>query len=262
MAGDDAKKSVCLRWLRGEYKTRTEAKNALGVAVGSIVDDDNWYDYIKLMAQFVRFAGYRGLVLFVDECVNLYKISNRISRENNYEKILSMFNDTLQGRAPHLMMVLGGTPQFLEDTRRGLFSYDALRSRLSDSRYSQGDYRDMLSPLIRLKRLTDDELLALIIRLTALHAQYYDWEPRVTDAQMVQFLQVSTARAGADTMITPREMIRDYMSLLNILYQNPTAAFEALVGTVNAEPKEEILAERKEPAPAENRAYTLDDIEL
>ena len=262
VAGDDAKKSVCLRWLRGEYKTRTEAKNALGVAVGSIVDDDNWYDYIKLMAQFVRFAGYRGLVLFVDECVNLYKISNRISRENNYEKILSMFNDTLQGRAPHLMMVLGGTPQFLEDTRRGLFSYDALRSRLSDSRYSQGGYRDMLSPLIRLKRLTDDELLALIIRLTALHAQYYDWVPRVTDAQMVQFLQVSTARAGADTMITPREMIRDYMSLLNILYQNPTAAFEALVGTVNAEPKEEILAERKEPAPAENRAYTLDDIEL
>ena len=261
VSGDDAKKSACLRWLRGEYKTRTEAKAALQVAVGSIVDDDNWYDYIKLIAQFVRFAGYRGLVLFVDECVNLYKISNRISRENNYEKILSMFNDTLQGRAPYLMMVLGGTPQFLEDTRRGLFSYDALRSRLSDSRYARSEYRDMLSPLIRLKRLTDDELLALIIRLTALHAQYYDWIPRVTDEQMVQFLQVSTARAGADTMITPREMIRDYMSLLNILYQNPTAEFSALVGTVTAQ-KEEPAEAAKAPEQTANRAYTLDDIEL
>lgn len=261
VSGDDTKKSACLRWLRGEYKTRTEAKAALQVAVGSIVDDDNWYDYIKLIAQFVRFAGYRGLVLFVDECVNLYKISNRISRENNYEKILSMFNDTLQGRAPYLMMVLGGTPQFLEDTRRGLFSYDALRSRLSDSRYARSEYRDMLSPLIRLKRLTDDELLALIIRLTALHAQYYDWMPRVTDEQMVQFLQVSTARAGADTMITPREMIRDYMSLLNILYQNPTAEFSALVGTVTAQ-KEEPTEAAKAPEQTANRAYTLDDIEL
>lgn len=263
VSGDDGKKSACLRWLRGEYKTRTEAKAALQVTVGSIVDDDNWYDYIKLMAQFVRFAGYRGLVLFVDECVNLYKISNRISRENNYEKILSMFNDTLQGRAPYLMMVLGGTPQFLEDTRRGLFSYDALRSRLSDSRYARSDYRDMLSPLIRLKRLTDDELLALILRLTALHAQYYSWTPRVTDGQMVQFLQVSTARAGADTMITPREMIRDYMSLLNILYQNPTADFEALVGTVTA-PKEETDAAPAAPTPETQTksAYTLDDIEL
>ena len=162
---------------------------------------------------------------------------------------------------PSVMMVLGGTPQFLEDTRRGLFSYDALRSRLSDSRYAQGGYRDMLSPLIRLKRLTDDELLALIIRLTSLHAQYYDWTPRVSDEQMVQFLQVSTARAGADTMITPREMIRDYMSLLNILYQNPTAGFDSLVGTVTAV-KEEASAEKKEQIPAQARAYTLDDIEL
>lgn len=262
VGGDDEKKSACLRWLRGEYKTRTEAKAALGLTVASIVDDDNWYDYIKLLAQFVRFAGFRGLVAFVDECVNLYKISNRISRENNYEKILSMFNDTLQGRAPHLMLVLGGTPQFLEDTRRGLFSYDALRSRLSDSRFSHAAYRDMLSPLIRLKRLTDDELLALILRLTALHAQYYGWEPRLTDAQMVQFLQVSTARAGADTMITPREMIRDYMSLLNILYQNPSADFESLVGTVTAAKASEETTEAPVPAESEKRKYTLDDIEI
>ena len=263
VAGADEKKSACLRWLRGEYKTRTEAKAALGFAVGSIVDDDNWYDYIKLMAQFVRFAGFRGLVLFVDECVNLFKISNRISRENNYEKILSMFNDTLQGRAPYLMMVLGGTPQFLEDTRRGLFSYDALRSRLSDSRYSGGGYRDMLSPLIRLKRLTDDELLALILRLTSLHGQYYGWDPRVTDDQMVQFIQVSTSRAGADTMITPREMIRDYMSLLNILYQNPSARFEALVGsTADTKPSDPPPSDPASATTPSGNAYTLDDIEF
>ena len=126
--GDDEKQSACLRWLRGEFSTKTEAKQALGFNVSTIVDDDNWYDYIKLWAVLVRKMGYRGLVVFVDECVNLYKIPNRISKENNYEKILSMFNDTLQGHAEGLAIVFGGTPQFLDDPRRGLFSYEALRS--------------------------------------------------------------------------------------------------------------------------------------
>ena len=231
VAGDDGKKSVCLRWIRGEYKTRTEAKNALGVAVGSIVDDDNWYDYIKLMAQFVRFAGYRGLVLFVDECVNLYKISNRISRENNYEKILSMFNDTLQGRSPGLDIIFGGTPQFLEDTRRGLFSYEALRSRLCDSRFALDGFKNLIGPVIRLKRLSDDELYALICRVTALYSQYYNWDCRITDEERIEFLNICLARAGADSMITPREMLRDYMTVLNILMQNPDATFEQVVGS-------------------------------
>ena len=118
--------SACLRWLRGEYATKTEARGDLGFPVSVIIDDDNWYDFLKLWAMLVQRMGYRGLVVFIDECVNLYKITHRVSRENNYEKILSMFNDTLQGRAPGLGIVFGGTPQFLEDPRRGLFSYEAL----------------------------------------------------------------------------------------------------------------------------------------
>ena len=133
---NEDKKSACIRWLRGEFATKTEARASLGFSVSSIIDDDNWYDFIKLWASFVRKIGYRGFVIFIDECVNLYKISHRVSRENNYEKILSMFNDSLQGRAPGLAIVFGGTPQFLEDPRRGLFGYEALRSRLCDSRFS------------------------------------------------------------------------------------------------------------------------------
>ena len=228
LADDEAKKSCCLRWLRGEYTTKTEARGDLGV--GSIIDDESWYDYIKLWAEFARRVGYHGLVVFLDECVNLYKIVNRVSRENNYEKLLSMFNDTLQGRAPGLSMILGGTPQFLEDTRRGLFSYEALRSRLADSRFGNGEYRDLLGPVIRLRRLSDNELYALVTRVTKLHGMHFGWTPRVGDAEMAAFLQECTARAGADVMITPRGIIRDYMAVLNILYQNPEADFEAVVG--------------------------------
>lgn len=223
--------SACLRWLRGEYATKTEARADLGFPVSVIIDDDNWYDFLKLWAALVRRMGYRGLMVFIDECVNLYKITHRVSRENNYEKILAMFNDTLQGRAPGLGIVFGGTPQFLEDPRRGLFSYEALRSRLCDSRFALDGFKNLIGPVIRLRRLADDELLALIRRVTQLYAQYYHWEVRITDEQQLAFLNLCLSRAGADSMITPREMLRDYMTVLNILMQNPDATFEQVVGS-------------------------------
>ena len=231
LAGDEEKKSACLRWLRGEYSTKTEARNAVGVPLSGIIDDDNWYEYIKLLAVFFRHIGYRGFVVFIDECVNLYKITNRISRENNYEKLLSMFNDTLQGKAEGLALIFGGTPQFLEDTRRGLFSYEALRSRLSDGQFQKAGYKNLIGPVIRLRRLSDDELFALIARITNLHAQNYNWTPRVTDEDMAAFLKICLERAGADTLITPREIIRDYMTVLNILFQNPETTFSDVVGS-------------------------------
>ena len=249
-AGDDDKRSACLRWLRGEYATKTEARHDLGFSVSVIIDDDNWYDFLKLWAALARSMGYRGLVVFIDECVNLYKISHRVSRENNYEKILSMFNDTLQGRAPGLALILGGTPQFLEDTRRGLFSYEALRSRLCDSRFALEGFKNLIGPVIRLRRLSDDELYALISRVTKLYAQNYGSEPRITQEQMVQFLQICLGRAGADSMITPREMLRDYMTVLNILMQNPNATFEQVVGSAVTLKTEAELAEEADTAPA------------
>lgn len=230
--GDDERVSVCLRWIRGEYSTRTEARSAFGVRTLSVIGDDNWYDHLKLIASFVRLAGYKGLAVFIDEGVNLYKIVNRVSREQNYEKILAMYNDALQGRAEGLMIVMGGTPQFLEDNRRGLFSYDALKSRLADGAFPEAGLKNMMSPVMRLRRLSDSELLALIMRLTLLHAKYYDYDPRITEEQMEVFLKGELSRAGASEMVTPREIIRDYLMLLDLMLQNPDTDFaEILVRT-------------------------------
>ena len=260
--GDDLKRSACLRWLRGEFSSKTEARHELGFSVSVIIDDENWYDFLKLWAAMSKNMGYRGLVVFIDECVNLYKITHRVSRENNYEKILAMFNDTLQGRAPGLALVLGGTPQFLEDSRRGLFSYEALRSRLCDSRFALEGFKNLIGPVIRLRRLTDDELFALILRVTALYAQNYGTEPRINQQQMMQFLQICLARAGADSMITPREMLRDYMTVLNILMQNPNADFGDVVGSAVTLKTE---AEAEESAPSvegEKKQFSLDEIDI
>ncbi len=228
---DDAeKKSNCLRWLRGEFSTKTEAKSALGFSVSCIIDDDNWYNFIKLIAALSVKLGYSGLVLFIDECVNLYKIPNRISREANYEKLLAIFNDTLQGKAKSLGVIFGGTPQFLEDTRRGLFSYDALKSRLSDSKYADMGYQNLSSPVIRLRRLSGNELLALVKRLTVLYAEREGMtEPPVTDAQIELFIRAALSKAGAEELITPREIIRDFLTLLNILRDNKNASFDKLM---------------------------------
>ncbi len=230
---DSDKKSNCIRWLRGEFATKTEAKAALGFAVSTVIGDDNWYEYIKLLAALSVKLGYSGLILFIDECVNLYKIPNRISREANYEKLLAIFNDTLQGKAKSLGVIFGGTPQFLEDNRRGLFSYDALRSRLADSKYSEMGYQNLSSPVIRLRRLSDNEILALVRRLGRLYAQREGMsEAPLTDAEVERFVTNALSRAGAEELVTPREIIRDYLTLLNILRDNPGATFDELMRRV------------------------------
>jgi len=225
--GDETTKSSAIKWLRGEYSTKTEARNDL--AVNTIIDDLNWYDFIKLLAVFVRRIGYKGLVVFIDECVNLYKITNRISRENNYEKILSMFNDTLQGKAEGLGIFLGGTPQFLEDNRRGLYSYEALKSRLTEGKFVSSKYKNLMGPIIRLERLSDDEIFALALRIYSLHQTYYDYEKKLNENNILEFLKVYMSRIGAGSYITPREIIRDFLAVLDILFQNPEAAFNEIL---------------------------------
>lgn len=222
----------CMRWLCGEYKTKTEARADLGVS--GIISDDNWYEYIKLLAAFVREIGYKGLIIFIDECVNLYKIPNRVSRENNYEKILAIYNDTMQGKAEGLGVIFAGTPQFLEDSRRGLYSYEALRSRLSDSVFAcSKDFAGISpgSPVIRLPQLSDDELLALLARITVLYGQLYG-ELSVTPEDMKAFLYKMMSRVGAQSNLTPRELIRSYLTFLGILASNPDARPSDVLGDV------------------------------
>jgi hypothetical protein len=188
-----------------------------------------------------------------------------VSRENNYEKILSMFNDTLQGRAPGLGLILGGTPQFMDDPRRGLFSYEALKSRLCDSKFASAQYRNFIGPVIRLKRLSDDELFALITRVTKLYQVNYGRDLRISEEEMVRFLTLSLSRAGADEMITPREMLRDYMTVLNILMQNENATFDSVVeGALGGSKAETVHEENSEKREEEfiKRSYTAEDIEF
>lgn len=258
---DNDKKNACIRWIRGEYSTKTEAIGMLGFKVSTIIDDENWYDFIKLIASLSVKLGYSGLILFIDECVNLYKIPNRISREANYEKILTIFNDTLQGKARSLGVIFGGTPQFLEDTRRGLFSYDALKSRLQDSKYSELGFQNLSSPVIRLRRLSDNELLALVKRLSKLYAQREGTEGSpLTDREIEAFMNHALSRAGADEMVTPREIIRDFLTLLNILRDNPTATFEGILKSVSfkRDPDDSDDTPVSEVKPSKNKVSLFD----
>jgi len=217
--GDDETKARVVRWFRGEYATKTEAKEALGVNM--IITDDDWYDYLKLFATFFRLAGYTGMFLMVDELVNIYKIPNSITRQYNYEKILTMYNDTLQGKAKYLGILMGATPQALEDKRRGIYSYEALRSRLAEGRFSKPGARDLLAPVIRLEPLSAEEMLVLCEKLAEMHAGLYGYSQHISTEELVSFIKIEYGRIGADQNITPREVIRDFIELLDLLYQNP-----------------------------------------
>lgn len=226
--GNEEKLGCAVRWLRGEYATRTQAREDLGVNV--IITDDNWYDYIKLFTAFLVSAGYKGLVIMIDELVNIMKIPHSVTRQYNYEKILMMYNDVMQGKASHLGIIMGGTPQCIEDPRRGVFSYEALRSRLERGRFATDEVHDMLAPIIKLQPLTYEELTVLTEKLAEIHAGLYDYESRITLEDRVYFIKAEFGRVGAQANITPREMIRDFIELLNIAMQNPDKTIAQLMG--------------------------------
>lgn len=231
--GDEETMSRVTKWIRGEYRTKSEARAELGSS--TIISDDDWYDYVKLIARFLVCSGYKGMLVLIDELVNLYKIPNAITRQYNYEKILTMYNDTLQGKAQYLGMIMGGTPTSIEDRRRGVFSYEALRSRLAQGRFTREDLKDMLAPIIRLQPLTYEELLVLIEKLMQIHAGYFGWTPTLTENDLVDFLKIEFGRVGADTHLTPREVIRDFIELLDILCQNPDANVAELLQSVGGD---------------------------
>ena len=229
--GDDESKAKVVKWFRGEYTGKTEAKSELGVNI--VITDDDWYEYIKLFAFFLKKAGYSGMLIMIDELVNIYKVPNSITRQYNYEKILTMYNDTLQGKAQYLGIIMCGTPQCIEDTRRGVYSYEALRSRLAEGRFGRnGDgVKDMLAPVIKLSPLTYEEMLVLIEKLAEIHAELFDYERVLGEEELISFIKIEFGRIGADTNITPREVIRDFIELLNIVYQNPQINISELLNS-------------------------------
>jgi hypothetical protein len=225
---DAALKSNVLRWFRGEYPTRKEAKEDLGI--NYIVSDETWYDFLKIFAEFLVGAGYKGMLVIIDELVNIFKIPNSITRANNYEKILTMYNDVLQGKARHIGFLMGGTPQCIEDKYKGVFSYEALRSRLAEGHFATADIKDLSAPIIRLQMLSQEEMYILVEKLLQIHAQLYHYQPALTHEDLVYFLTVEYNRVGAETHITPREIIRDFIELINILYQNPQKTVAEILG--------------------------------
>jgi ABC-type dipeptide/oligopeptide/nickel transport system ATPase component len=226
--GDDENKMKVVKWFRGEYAYKTEVKAELGINI--IITDDDWYEYIKLFAAFLRNAGYSGLMILIDELVNIYKIPNSITRQYNYEKILTIYNDTLQGKARYLGVIMCGTPQCIEDTRRGVFSYEALKSRLEEGRFKLDGIKDVLAPVIKLLPLTYEEMLVLIEKLAGIHADLFEYERTLTQKDLIDFIKIEFGRIGADTNITPREVIRDFIEVLNIMHQNPKIEISELLG--------------------------------
>jgi len=217
---------TALRWLKGELDLKKESRKSLGTNL--VIDDGNWYDIIKIWSGVVTKLGYKGLVVFIDEGVVLYKLQNKVSRSNNYERLLTMFNDIMQGKTGHLSIYVCGTPEFIEDPNRGLYSYEALRSRLVAGRYENG-FDNYLGPIINLKPLTNEEIFVLLKTIKNLHEQRYEYESGITDAMLETYLKTVMANVVSSTMLTPREITRDLISLLDTMHQNGDLAFIDLV---------------------------------
>ena len=228
--GNEDLKTAALRWLRGEYATRTDARRDLGVR--TIVDDGSVYDQLKLLALFVQGAGYRGLLVSLDEMVNLYKIVNTQARQSNYEQLLRILNDVLQGTARNLGFIMGGTPEFLMDTRRGLYSYQALQSRLAENAFARDGMVDLSGPVVRLANLTPEDMFVLLANIRRV---MQDDENAVPDEALAAFMAHCSDRIGDAYFRTPRNTVKEFVNLLSVLDQNPGTQWQSLLGSVDPE---------------------------
>lgn len=229
--GNEQLKADAIRWLRGEFNTKTEARQALGVR--AIVDDASFYDQLKLFARFVRLAGFSGFLVCLDELVNLYKLANTAARNANYEQILRILNDTLQGNTEGLGFILGGTPEFLQDTRRGLFSYPALQSRLAENTFATAGLVDYSGPVLRLASLTQEDFYVLLQKLRNVHAYGVAKKFALPDEAIHAFMEHCARRVGEVYFRTPRTTITSFVGLLAVLEQNPAARWQELLEQVD-----------------------------
>lgn len=207
-----------LRWFRGEFKTNQDSKKALGI--NATVQDDNWFDYIILWGQFFVLAGYKGFIVLIDEIINIYKSANKVTRQSNYEKMLMMYNSCLQGKAEYLGIIMGGVPLSIYDKNRGVFSYEAMRSRLSTGVYQDPSIINMMTPIIKVLPLTKEEMYVLIEKLAEIHSQLYEYDKIITENEMLDFVKLAYLKRET-SFITPRTMIRDFIQILDVKKQNP-----------------------------------------
>lgn len=229
--GNEQLKADAVRWLRGEFSTKTDARQALGVR--SIIEDDQVYDGIKLLGRFVRLAGYGGLLICLDELVNLYKLPHATARNTNYEQILRILNDTLQGNSEGLGFVFGGTPETLLDSRRGLYSYQALQSRLSENMFAaQQGLQDFGGPVVRLANLSPEDLYIMLTKLRHVHASGDPARYVLPDEALPAFLAHCNQRIGSAYFQTPRNTVRAFLDVMSVLDQHPELEWQSLIERV------------------------------
>lgn len=230
---DEFLRRNALKWLKGEYKTKTEARQDLGVR--EIINDQNFYDMLKNFCKLFVSMGYSGFMINLDEAINLYKISTSVMREKNYEKILTIYNDCFQGKVSNLFINFAGTREFLENERRGLFSYQALKSRLQTNKFETLEMRDFAQPVIKLTPLDHNEIFVLLKKLKLIFDFNYKAEINISDEEISAFMEEMFNKPGASEFLTPREVIRDFLNILNIIRQNPNVDKKQLFGDIEIE---------------------------
>lgn len=229
--GNEDLKNNVIRYLRGEYTSRADARRDLGVR--AIVEDNNVYDHIKLLARFVTQAGYKGLLVNLDEVVNLYKLPSQRARSSNYEQVLRILNDCLQGSAESLGFLLGGTPEFLMDQRKGLYSYEALHSRLAENTFAQiANVVDYHSPILMLQNLSPEEIYVLLCNIRNVFAGGNKDKYILPDEALKAFLEHCSKNIGDAYFRTPRNTIKAFVDLLSIVEQNPDLSWQSLIGNI------------------------------
>ncbi|MBL4795485.1 MAG: DUF2791 family P-loop domain-containing protein [Pseudomonadales bacterium] len=211
-----------LRWIRGEYLTKALAKKELGVC--SIIDDNNCFDCLKMMAQFVKLSGFSGLVVLTDELGSVYNIRDKRARLNNFDAILNIVNESWLGVSPNIGYFFFTTPELFTDKKRGIQEHPALSSRLTENRFSSDTLRDWTSPVMRLTSFTDANISQLFANLLFIFCIGKHENLTLYKDDLSEVIGLLKTMLNESYYKNPRNTIKSFLDFLAIRECNPTAS--------------------------------------
>ena len=132
---------------------------------------------------------------------------------------------------------MGGTPEFLLDTRKGLYSYQALQSRLAENRFLKDGLVDYSGPVLRLANLTPEDLFVLLGKVRHVYAAGLADRYLIPDEGLKAFMQHCSQRIGDAYFRTPRNSVTAFVNLLAVLEQNSGASWQQLLEQVRVAPE-------------------------
>lgn len=215
--GDQETAKYAMAWLSGEKNIPYTIKRQFGVK--GDIDRENAFKYLEALSSFLMALKYSGLIILIDEAEHIMTLHTKKLRDTAYDYMRFIYDECSLGRFHNTLFIFAGTPEFFEDPKMGVPSYTALNERIED--VLNTEFKDLRKPIIRLDGFKKDNLMELSDRLISMHEEVYEWEAKPVRESLDGIIARHEANAELTGYISPRNFVKSFISVLDVVQQNP-----------------------------------------